>query len=193
MTRTRRALNSRENTSHGSSSGPSWEQHVRRPHFQQVRGHRLGVPDFCDVRPRTHRMRFLRVEREGDFGCCQTQSCTARWLRCEGAVGAGRSRRPRRTRVCGAGSTRIHQTGMEEPAIGAAATERWSVRGPGMGHGVGPLTASELNPVPKGEQGLRRMLHCESGRGQCWLSLVLTAEATTRRGYHLSCESCCPG
>ena len=94
--------------------------------------------------PRTRRMRFLRAERVVGFGCCQSQSCTANWLRHEGAVEAGRSRRPRRTHACGAGSTRIHQTGMERPAIGAAATERWSVRGPGVRHDVGPLTASEF-------------------------------------------------
>ena len=38
-----------------------------------------------------------------------------------------------------------------------AATERWSVRGPEMRHGGVPLPASELNPIPKGEQGLRSM------------------------------------
>ena len=104
----------------------------------------VGVPESGDARPSTRRMRFLRAELAIVFGCCQTQGGTAEWLRREEAVGAGRSRRPRRTRVCGAGSTRIHQTEMERPAIGAAATERWSVRGPGMRHGVGPLTASEF-------------------------------------------------
>ena len=48
--------------------------------------------------------------------------------------------------VCGAGSTRMDQTGMELPAIGAAATERWSERGPGLRHGIGPLTASGIDP-----------------------------------------------
>jgi len=98
---------------------------------------------------RTRRRRFLRAERLIIFDCSQSQGCTAEWLRREGAVGAGRSRRPRRTCVCGAGSTRIHQTGMERPAIGAAATERWSVRGPGMRHRVGPLTASEFESLIK--------------------------------------------
>lgn len=98
---------------------------------------------------RTRRLRFLRAERVVNFDCGQSQSCTAKWLRCEEAVGAGRSRRPRRTSVCGADSTRIHQTGMEEPTIGAAATERWSVRGPGVRHCVGPLTASELKCLIK--------------------------------------------
>ncbi len=98
---------------------------------------------------RTRRMRFLRAERMIIFDCCQSHGCTAKWLRREGAVGAGRSRRPRRMRVCGAGSTRIQQTGMEEPAMGAAATERWSGRGPGMRHGVEPLTASELESLIK--------------------------------------------
>ena len=110
------------------------------------------VPDFCDVSPWTRRMLFLRAERVVGFGCCQTHGCTAERLRRGGAVRAGRSRRLRRTCVCGAGSTRIHQTGMEKPAIGAAATERWSGRGPGLRHCVGPLTASELIPVPKGAQ-----------------------------------------
>jgi predicted nuclease of predicted toxin-antitoxin system len=45
---------------------------------------------------------------------------------------AGRSRRPRQWRVSGAGSTRFHQTEMVRPAVGAATTERWSVRGPGV-------------------------------------------------------------
>ena len=38
---------------------------------------------------------------------------------------------------------------MEWPAIGAAATERWSERGPGLRHDIGPLTASGI--IPKGE------------------------------------------
>lgn len=80
------------------------------------------------------------------------RSCRAKWLHRDRAVGLGRSRRPRRTRVCDAGSTRIHQTGVERPAIGAAATERWTTRGPGFRHGVGPLTASELYSVPKDSQ-----------------------------------------
>ena len=78
----------------------------------------LGVWDFWGVGSRTRRIRFLRAELVLDFGFCQSQSCTAEWLRREGAVGAGRSRRPRRMRFRGAGSTRIHQTGMELPAIG---------------------------------------------------------------------------
>ena len=109
----------------------------------------IWVPDFCDVSPRTRRTLFLRAEWVVCFGCCQMQGCTAKWLRREVAVWGCRSRRPRRMRVCGAGATRIHQTGMEEPAIGAAATERWSVRGPGMRHGVVPLTASELESLIK--------------------------------------------
>ena len=111
--------------------------------------HALGVQDVRGVSRPARRMRFLRAERMIIFGCCQSQGCTAEWLRREGAVGAGWSRRPRRTCVCGAGSTRIHQTGMEEPAIGAAATERWSGRGPGMRHRVVPLTASELESLIK--------------------------------------------
>ena len=102
----------------------------------------------------------LRWSRWLDSVVVRSGGCTANWLRHEGAVGAGRSRRPRRTHACGAGSTRIHHAGMKQPAIGAAATERWSVRGPGMRHGIVPLTTSELNPVPKGEQVLRRNLHC---------------------------------
>ena len=37
---------------------------------------------------------------------------------------AGRSRRLRQEDISGNGSTRIHQTGMEPPAAGAAATVR---------------------------------------------------------------------
>ena len=107
------------------------------------------MQDVRGVSRPARRMRFLRAEWVIIFGCCQSQSGTAKWLRREGAVGAGRSRRPRRTCVCGAGSTRMHQTGMERPAIGAAATERWSVRGPGMRHRVGPLTASEFESLIK--------------------------------------------
>ena len=119
---------------------------------------------------RTRRRRFLRAEREGGFGCCQSQSCTAEWLRHEGAAGAGRSRRPRRTCVCGTGSTRIHQTEMEQPAIGAAATERWSGRGPGVRHGVGPLTASEFESLIKLRRARRSpaiaSLHIRTGPEQ---------------------------
>ena len=128
------------------------------------------MAEVCDVRLRARRIRFLRAERVLDFGCCQSQGCTAKWLRREGAVGAGRSRRPRRMRVCGAGSTRIHQTGMEQPAIGAAATERWSVRGPGLRHGVGPLTASELESLIKLRRARRSpaiaSLHIRTGPGR---------------------------
>ena len=119
----------------------------------------LRVRGFRDAsRPDSSHAVF--AERVAGFGCCRKRGCTANWLRHEGAVRAGRSRRPRRTCVCGAGSTRIHQTGMEKPAIGASATERWSVRGLGMRHVVGPLTTSELNPSPKGEQVLGRNLQC---------------------------------
>ena len=38
---------------------------------------------------RTRRIRFLRAERVVGFGCCQTQSCTAKRLRREGAVAGG--------------------------------------------------------------------------------------------------------
>ena len=130
----------------------------------------LGVPDFCDVSPRTRRTLFLRAERVVGFGCCQSHGCTAKWLRREGAVGAGRSRRPRRMRVCGAGSTRIHQTGMERPAIGAAATERWSGRGPGLRHHVVPLTTSELESLIKLRRARRSpanaSLHIRTGPGR---------------------------
>ena len=104
----------------------------------------VGVPESRDAPPSDSSHSVFCAERVVGFGCCHSQGCTAKWLRREGAVGAGRSRRPRRMRICGAGSTRIHQTEMERPAIGAAATERWSGRGPGMRHGVGPLTASEF-------------------------------------------------
>ena len=118
----------------------------------------------------TRRMRFLRAERMIVFGCCQSQGCTAMWLRRERAVGAGRSRRPRRTCVCGADSTRMHQAGMEQPAMGAAATERWSVRGPGVRHCVGPLTASELESLIKLRRARRSpaiaSLHIRTGPGQ---------------------------
>ena len=64
--------------------------------------------------------------------CRHTLCCTAEWWRRECAGEAGRSRRPRQWRVSGAGSTRFHQTEMVRPAVGAATTERWSVRGPGV-------------------------------------------------------------
>jgi len=64
--------------------------------------------------------------------CRHTLCCTAERWRRECAGEAGRSRRPRQWRVSGAGSTRFHQTEMVRPAVGAATTERWSVRGPGV-------------------------------------------------------------
>ncbi len=60
--------------------------------------------------------------------CRHTLCCTAEWWRRECAGEAGRSRRLRQWRVSGAGSTRFHQTEMVRPAVGAATTERWSVR-----------------------------------------------------------------
>ena len=64
------------------------------------------------------------------FDCRQTLCCTAEWWRRECAGEAGRSRRPRRGRVSGAGLTRIRQTGMERPAVGAAGTVRWPLKLP---------------------------------------------------------------
>ena len=48
-----------------------WEQHVRRPQNQQVRGHHSRCGDFVMEISRTRRMRFLRAERVVGFGCCQ--------------------------------------------------------------------------------------------------------------------------
>ena len=59
----------------------------------------LEVPDLCDVSPRTRRTLFLRAERVVGFGCCQTQDCTAKWLRREGAVG-GRPESPSTEDAC---------------------------------------------------------------------------------------------
>ncbi len=64
--------------------------------------------------------------------CRHALCCTAEWWRRECAGEAGRSRRPRQWRVSGAGSTRFHHTEMVRPAVGAATTERWSGRGPGV-------------------------------------------------------------
>jgi hypothetical protein len=66
------------------------------------------------------------------LNCPHTLCCTAEWWRRECAGEAGRSRRPRQWRVSGTSSTRFHQTEMVQPAVGAATTERWSVRGPGV-------------------------------------------------------------
>ena len=66
------------------------------------------------------------------LNCRHTLCCTAEWWRRECAGEAGRSRRPRQWGVSSAGSTRFHQTEMVRPAVGAATTERWSVRGPGV-------------------------------------------------------------
>ena len=107
------------------------------------------MPEFRDVSPRTRRMGFC--VRSGRSFSVVVRRKAARQSGCvaEGQLKAGRSRRPRMTCVCGTGSTRIHQTEMEQPTIGAAATERWSGRGPGMRHGVGPLTASEFESLIK--------------------------------------------
>jgi hypothetical protein len=69
-----------------------------------------GVPECRDVELRARRVRFLRAELMIVFGCCQSENYTAKWLRRKGgSLGAGRSRRPRRTRGCGAASTRMLQ------------------------------------------------------------------------------------
>ena len=66
------------------------------------------------------------------FDCGQLPRFTADSQRFTQAGKAGRSRRPRQGCVSVASSTRIRHAGMERPAVGAAATERWSVRGPGI-------------------------------------------------------------
>ena len=60
---------------------------------------------------------------------------------------------------------------MEQPTIGAAATERWSVRGPGLRHGVGPLTASEFESLIKFRRPRRVSGDCFTAHpdgGQGW-------------------------
>ena len=58
------------------------------------------------------------------FDCRHGLRCTTEWWRRECAGEAGRSRRPQQWRVSGAGSTRIRQTRIVRPAIGAAAPVR---------------------------------------------------------------------
>jgi len=66
------------------------------------------------------------------FDCGQSPHCKAHSQRFTPAGKAGGSRRPRQGCVPVASSTRIRYAGMERPAVGAAATERRSVRGPGI-------------------------------------------------------------
>ena len=89
-------------------------------------------------------MWFLRAERKlvwvvASDGAAQWKGCVV-----EGQMGAAGIAVGGECLSAVLGSTRMHQTGMELPAIGAAATERWSERGPGLRHDIGPLTASEI-------------------------------------------------
>jgi hypothetical protein len=78
------------------------------------------------------------------FDCGQSPRCTAHSQRCTQAGNAGRSRRPRQGCVSVASSTRIRHAGVERPAVGAAATGRWSVRGPGIETPPRAAEASQL-------------------------------------------------
>jgi len=78
------------------------------------------------------------------FDCGQLPRFTADSQRFTQAGKAGRSRRRRQGRVSVASSTRIRHAGMERPAVGAAATERWSVRGPGIETPPRAAEASQL-------------------------------------------------
>jgi len=57
---------------------------------------------------------------------------------------------PPTLRTCGTETARIHHAVIEWPAFGAAITERWSVRGAGMWHGISPPTTAGWLPGPKG-------------------------------------------
>ena len=104
---------------------------------------------------RTHRLRLLRAEWVIIFGCCQCRAAQQ-----SGCVPKGQLEQVgvavQGGRVHCSGSTRIHQAGMEMPIMEAAATECWSVRGRGMRHGVGSLTASESDQSFKSLIKLRR-------------------------------------
>ena len=78
------------------------------------------------------------------FDCGQLPCCTAEWWRFEHAGEVNRNHCPRRGCVSVASSIRIRYAGIERPAVGAAATERWSVRGPGIETPRQAAEASEL-------------------------------------------------
>ncbi|MFN5050653.1 MAG: hypothetical protein ACK5L2_03305, partial [Planctomyces sp.] len=67
---------------------------------------------------------FLACGVLSEFECRHVLCCTPERLRRECAGAAGRSRRPRHWCVSGAGSTRIHQTGMVQPAAEASKGEQ---------------------------------------------------------------------
>ena len=78
------------------------------------------------------------------FDCGQSPRFTAHSQRYTQAGKAGRSRRPRQGCISAASSTRLRHVAIERAAVGAAATERWSVRGPGIETTPHAAEASQL-------------------------------------------------
>ena len=169
-----------------------WEQHVRRLQIQHVRGPQSACMTSGIRCLRTRRMRFLRAELLMTLDCCQSHDCTAEWLRHEEAVWGG-PESPSTEDAC----LRCWRNSDSPDGEGAArhwgCCHRTLVRARARDETPRRTADSFGGSVPKGEQGLRRMRHGRSGRSQSCLSRVLTAESTTCRRHHRSCESCLRG
>jgi hypothetical protein len=118
------------------------------------------------------------------FDCVQLPRCTADSQRFTQAGKAGRSRRPRQGCVSVACSTRIRHSAMERAAVGAAATERWSVRGPGVETTPRAAEASQQRPA-----GWRQLQTPNRVSGEC---LTARADATPRSSSVISVPLCLP-
>jgi hypothetical protein len=104
---------------------------------------------------------FLACGATVRFGCGHFPCCTAAWRCFEHARQAGRSSRPRYGCVSVACSTRIRHAGIERPAVGAAATIRWSVRrrGSETQHSFAS-PAFQLKCLNKQSRAIRRYSRC---------------------------------
>jgi len=91
-------------------------------------------------------MRFLRAERKLGWivvsdGTAQRKGCVV-----EGQMGAAGIAVHGGCLSAVLARLECTRRGWSGPPLGAAATERWSERGPGLRHGIGPLSASGSDP-----------------------------------------------
>jgi hypothetical protein len=137
----------------------------------------------CDVVSKGSAQGFFACGAAVRFDCGQSPCCTAAWWRFESARRAGRCRRPRQGRISAASSTRLRHAAIGRAAVGAAATERWSVRGPVI---ETPLQAAEASTdsrsaAANSQRGLLRMPDGRRRRNSPFQLCSLCASVFTKR------------
>ena len=140
--------------------GYHWEQHVRRPRFQQVRGHHSGCWNLVMQSPRTRHMRCFAVEQVAGFGCCQKRGLHSKLAASRrGSWGGPESPSTEDACLrcwlnsnspCGDGAAR-HWGCCHRTLVSARARDETRRR---------TADSFRVYPVLKGEQVLRQNLHC---------------------------------